>query len=181
MDPWSYTQTSWEVIPLPAKFIGPTMASSRSMLMATNMHVEEAITTHCNKQRIFKFNYKSAYTYKVKNLCWYIINTLRRRQNFPSFADHIFKCIFLTEDAWISLKISFKFIRKFWINNIPTLPQVMAWRRPGEKPLSEAMMVSSLTHVCGTRGKWVNMTKYRIDFMSLKRNCFDCQNNIFYR
>ena len=27
------------------------------------------------------------------------------------------------------------------INNIPTLVQVMAWRRPGDKPLSEPVMV----------------------------------------
>ena len=32
----------------------------------------------------------------------------------------------------------------------------MAWRRPGDKPLSEAMMVSLLTHICITRPQWVN-------------------------
>ena len=32
----------------------------------------------------------------------------------------------------------------------------MAWRRPGDKPLSEAMRVSSLTHKCVTRPQWVN-------------------------
>ena len=26
------------------------------------------------------------------------------------------------------------------INDIPTLVQIMAWRRPGDKPLSEPMM-----------------------------------------
>ena len=34
--------------------------------------------------------------------------------------------------------------------------QIMAWRRPGDKPLSEAMMVSLLTHICVTRPQWVN-------------------------
>ena len=29
-----------------------------------------------------------------------------------------------------------------------TLVQIMAWRRPGDKPLSEPMVVSLLTHVC---------------------------------
>ena len=33
---------------------------------------------------------------------------------------------------------------------------VMAWRRPGDKPLSEPMMVRSLTHICVTRPQWVN-------------------------
>ena len=32
----------------------------------------------------------------------------------------------------------------------------MAWHRPGDKPLSELMMVSGLTHICVTRPQWVN-------------------------
>ena len=32
----------------------------------------------------------------------------------------------------------------------------MAWRRPGDKPLSEPMMDSLLTHICVTRPQWVN-------------------------
>ena len=32
------------------------------------------------------------------------------------------------------------------INNIKALVQIMAWRRPGDKPLSEPMLVSLLTH-----------------------------------
>ena len=44
------------------------------------------------------------------------------------------------------------------INNIPALAQIMAWRRPGDKPLSEPMMVRLLTHLCVTRPQWVNNT-----------------------
>ena len=33
----------------------------------------------------------------------------------------------------------------------------MAWRRPGDKPLSEAMVVSLLTHICVTRPQWVKI------------------------
>ena len=32
----------------------------------------------------------------------------------------------------------------------------MAWRRPGDKPLSEPMMVSLPTHICVTRPQWIN-------------------------
>ena len=32
----------------------------------------------------------------------------------------------------------------------------MAWRRPGDKPLSEPMIVSVLTQICVTRPQWVN-------------------------
>ena len=62
------------------------------------------------------------------------------------FPDDIFKCIFLNENVWISIKISLKFVPKGWINNIPALVQIMAWRRPGDKPLSEPIMVISLMH-----------------------------------
>ena len=83
------------------------------------------------------------------------INTLRPRRNGRYNTDDIFKCIFLKENAWIPTKISLKFVPKGPINNIPALVQIMAWRRPGDKPLSEPMMVSLLTHICVTRPQWV--------------------------
>ena len=54
------------------------------------------------------------------------------------------------------IKISLKFDSNGSINNIPTLVQIMAWRRPGDKPLSEPMMVRLSTHICVTRPQWVN-------------------------
>ena len=82
-------------------------------------------------------------------------NTLRPRQNGRHFAD-VFKCIFLDENVWIPIKISLKFVPKCSINNISSLVQIMAWCLPGNKPLSEPMMVSSLMHICVTRSQWVN-------------------------
>ena len=82
-------------------------------------------------------------------------NTLRPRQNGRHFPDDILKCIFLNTNAWISIKISLKFVPKGPINKIPALIQIMAWRRSGDKPLSEPMMVSLLTHICVTRPQWV--------------------------
>ena len=35
----------------------------------------------------------------------------------------------------------------------------MAWRRPGDKPFSEPMMVSLLTHICVTRPQWVRWSR----------------------
>ena len=84
------------------------------------------------------------------------LNTLGTRQSGRHFADDIFKYIFLNENARISLKISLKFVPKVRVNNIPALVQIMAWRRPCDKPLSEPMMVSLLTHICVTRPQWVN-------------------------
>ena len=79
------------------------------------------------------------------------INTLRPRQNGCHFADDRFKSIFLNENVRISIKISLKFVPKGQMNNIPALVQIMAWRRPGDKPLSEPMIVSLLMHKCVSR------------------------------
>ena len=87
----------------------------------------------------------------------YLFNTLRPRWNRRHFADDIFKCILLNETVLISIKISLKFIPKGPINYIPALVPIMAWRRPGDKPLSEPMMIISLTHICVTRPQWVNI------------------------
>ena len=84
-----------------------------------------------------------------------LINILRPRQNGRHFADNIFKCILLNENAWILLKISLKFVREVRINNIPALVQIMAWRRSDDKPLSEPKMVSLLMHICVTQPQWV--------------------------
>ena len=85
------------------------------------------------------------------------INTLRPRQNGRHFADDTFNHIFVNENARISIKFSLKFVPKGPINNIPALVQIMAWRHPGDKPLSEPVMVSLLTHICVTRPQWVNV------------------------
>ena len=39
------------------------------------------------------------------------------------------------------------FVPKCPINSNPALVQIMAWRRPGDKPLSEPMMISLLTYM----------------------------------
>ena len=80
-----------------------------------------------------------------------VLNTLRPRRNRRHFADDIFKCIFLNENVLISIQISLKFIPKGPINYIPALVQIMAWRRQGDKPLSEPMLIISLTNICVTR------------------------------
>ena len=93
---------------------------------------------------------------QTKTGAWF--NTLRPRKNGRHFPNDIFKWIFLKENVWISIKInSLKFLPRGPISNIPALVQIMAWRRPGDKPLSKPMTVSLLTHICVTRPQWVNI------------------------
>ena len=58
-------------------------------------------------------------------------------------------------------RISLKFVPTVRINNIPALVQIMAWCRPGDKPLSEPMMVRLPTHICVTRPQCVNYTSWK--------------------
>ena len=81
---------------------------------------------------------------------------LRPIENGRHFADDIFKRIFFNETVSISNKVSLKFVPKGPCNNIPALVQIMAWRRPGDKLLSEPMMLISMTHICVTRPQCVN-------------------------
>ena len=79
--------------------------------------------------------------------------------NGRHFTDDNFKCIFLNGNAWIPIKISLKFVPKSPINNISVLVQIMAWCRPGDKPLSELIMVSLPTHIYVTRPQWINIQR----------------------
>ena len=69
--------------------------------------------------------------------------------------DNIFKGIFFNGYVLISQKILPKFVPKVRINNIPALVQIMAWHWPGDKPLSEPIMVGILIHVCVTLPQWI--------------------------
>ena len=84
------------------------------------------------------------------------VNTWRPRQNGRHFADDLFKCIFLKENIWISIKISLQFVPMGPINNIPILIQIMAWRRQGDKQSSEPALVRLPTHICVTRPQCLN-------------------------
>ena len=104
---------------------------------------------------ILKYSYHFNLVHPILYHSCFSANTLRPRQNGRHFADDILKRIFVNENVWIPIKMSLKFVPKVPINNIPALVQIIALRRPGDKPLSEPMMVCLLTHICVTRPQWV--------------------------
>ena len=118
------------------------------------------------KNRASQFPYKQQYVFHIAAVAdisifeiLYLLhlpfNLLRPRQNGSHFSGYIFTWIFLNENVWITLKISLKFASEVWINNIPALVRITAWRLPGHKPLSEPMMINLLMHTCVTRPQWV--------------------------
>ena len=82
-----------------------------------------------------------------------------------------FPCMEMYE---LRLKFHWSLFRKGSINNIPALVQIMAWRRPGDKLLSEPMMVSSSTHICVTRPQWVNTLRPRQNGHHFAEDVFKC-------
>ena len=56
----------------------------------------------------------------------------------------------------IPIWISQKFVPRAPVDNKPALVQIMAWCWTADKPLPELMLTNSLTHIFGTRGRWVN-------------------------
>ena len=74
-------------------------------------------------------------------------------------------------------KISLKFVPKVQINNMLAFVQIMAWRRPGDKPLSEQILVNLLTHICITRPQWINPR--RNSYPNIKYICQTICNSMF--
>ena len=56
--------------------------------------------------------------------------------------DDIFRCIFVNEKPCILIQIWFlKMVPKVLIDDKAALVQVLAWRRTGDKPLPELMLI----------------------------------------
>ena len=96
----------------------------------------------------------SIYCTDVTWSSWFL-STLMPRQNGRHFVD-ISKWTFLNENIRILIETFLKFVTMGPIDNIQALVQIMAWHRPGDKPLPEPMTVNLVTHICVTRLQWVN-------------------------
>ena len=88
--------------------------------------------------RILRTQYNGCTAAKHHPLWW--VNALRPRQNGRYFTDDIFKCISFNENSLILNEISLKYVPWHLINNMAALVQIMAWRLPHDKSLSEPMM-----------------------------------------
>ena len=81
--------------------------------------------------------------------------------------------------------MSLKSVPQNPINNIPALVQIMAWRRPGDKPLSEPTMVKLPTHICVIRPpafKVTHTSRYcrRVQDMEKQRHPYNTLYTWYY-
>ena len=105
---------------------------------------------------------RSLSPYRITRPQW--VNIMRSRQNVCRFAEGIFKCISWNGNIWILNKISVKFAPSGLIDNTAALVQIMAWRRIGHKPLSEAILVCC-TDTYMHKPQWFKLCVY--DFHGL--------------
>ena len=89
-------------------------------------------------------------------------NSLRLSRNGRHFPDDIFKCIFLNKMYRLWLRFHWSLFPRVQLIIFEHLVQTMAWRRPGDDPLFEAMVVGLLTHICVTRPQLFNYILYKI-------------------
>ena len=79
----------------------------------------------------------------VARQCIYsFINSFHLDKTAADMADDNFKsfiCIFDNENDRISIQISLKFAPRILLDNKPALIKLIAWRRTGDTPLSEAI------------------------------------------
>ena len=87
-----------------------------------------ASVTQCVLVSLYRVGYPDShwYIWRHGNCSVIYFNTLRPKQNGRHFPDDSSNCIFLNENAWISIEISLKFVPRGPINNIPALVQIMA-------------------------------------------------------
>ena len=78
------------------------------------------------------------------------------RDKMAAILQMTFQMHFLEWKCMHSIENSLKFVPKSPINNVPALFQIMACCRPGDKPLSETMMVRLPMHICVTQPQWLN-------------------------
>ena len=93
------------------------------------------------------YQHKNVWEYQWSNFIYYCMSTFLHYVRckgalLDCSAPGGERCESLTWVDEIPVKISLKFVPKGPDKNIPTLVQIMAWRHPGDKPLSEPMIIS---------------------------------------
>ena len=108
------------------------------------------------------------------------------RIKMDTISQTTFSSAFSWMNVLIAINISLKIVPKVSINNIRALVQIMAWRSPGDKPLSEPMMVRLPTHICVTRPQWVKciintlLTSFSRCRWHFRIGCIACHNCICF-
>ena len=175
---WGHFQITYELLNLRALEFSSVNKIHTFQYMGKTSYVElqryplkfhTKYLTHTLKDMIL-YNIEILRAHRFKSLYPFFLSMpsggthlrLRLRQNGCHFSDDIFNCFFFNENVWILFKIHWSL---FPINNFPALVRIMAWRRPGDKPLSEPMTHIWITQpqcVDGGIQRWIHPMQYHV-------------------
>ena len=110
--------------------------------------IHQSLVDSPHKEAIMQFFITLGTSQRPSYIQWEYLHPERGCTYHPSppghngrrFANNIFKCIFMNEMFWLSIRISLKFVTKGPFGNKPALVQVVAWRGTGGMPLPEPMV-----------------------------------------
>ena len=145
--PQKHTSVKFESLFSRIKYTGPIVFTSLYLWVLLHCVRQPASTRMTTELDIF-----------LRRFCG--CSHIEAETKWPPFRRRQFQMHFFNENIWIWIKISLKFVLSIIIDYKPALVQIMAWRRPGDKPLSEPMLVTSLTHIYVTRPQWVKYFEY---------------------
>ena len=146
-----FLYASWCIsIQISLKFVYKDPNNNTLKLVQIIVNAEQ-VTSHCLKQWWPNLRMHSC----VTRLCW--VNTLRQRQNGCRFRRRHFSNTFYWMKMYeFQLKFHWSLFLRVQLTIFPALVQIMAWHQPGDKPLSEPMLVSLPMHICVNRPQWLN-------------------------
>ena len=99
-------------------------------------------------------------SWRIDSICSDLGKIILTHRSWDKIAA-ILQTIFSNAFSWMKMldffiKISPIFVPKGPVDYIPALVKIMAWCQPGDKSLSEPMMVSIPTHIFIIWPQWVN-------------------------
>ena len=123
-----------------------------ALLYSTHLQSSPLSRSHCANSRVlFPVRLTDTTTWECSLVDVIVLTHWGRDQK-----DAISQTTFSSAFYWMKMYELQQKIPKGPVNNILALVQIMAWRCPGDKPLSEPMLVSLPTYICVTRAQRVN-------------------------
>ena len=141
VDPQSIILTHYNVTStMPKELYSYVTQCDQGPLLCSIANIEFDMDRYLHLNKRMGCNNSSPIIHLQLHFSW-CFNAFRPRQNGRHVAD-IFKCKFLNKSVWIPIKISLIYFPKGPIINVPALVKIIACRLPGDKPLSELMVIS---------------------------------------
>ena len=108
------------------------------------MGLSVSIRLECDKLHPWLLSWKTLSMIKGPQQTHPVITHVSHGQNGRHFTDDIFRSNFINEKLCILIKISLMVVPKGLIDSKSALVQVAAWRRTGDTPLPEEVLIQSL-------------------------------------